>query len=324
MLNELHYGLDIGGTKIAIGIYDASWNLLDSWRQPTPASDRDALFGCLQQMVALADERYGCARTLGVGIPGVLHADGTLHAANLPGLKGCQLEAALARLFGQAVPVDNDCRCFARSESAAGGACAEVADAFVAPIGTGAGGGLIINHQVVTGANMAAGEWGHMPLPAPLQVRYQLPLFECGCGATGCMEHYVSGTGLGRLYVLAGGPEQADSHAWLKAYRHRQGPALRAFEMFMELLGAGLATIIKVTGVSRIVVGGGVAMIDEIMAALPAAVARQSIPGLAPCEVVRAIFLDSGGMRGAALLGAEHNALAGQPASDNSTHRGQP
>ncbi|CAJ1000028.1 N-acetyl-D-glucosamine kinase [Sodalis praecaptivus] len=146
---------------------------------------------------------------------------------------------------------------------------------FGAVIGTGAGGGLVIDRRLQRGRNGLAGEWGHLPIPASLVQRYALPLFPCGCGLTGCYERYVSGPGLLALNQHRGHP--ADSLPALMA-RYRAGDP-HARDLFIDILACALAGLQMVVDADAFVLGGGLSNISEIYPLLPAAMGRWLFPG---------------------------------------------
>lgn len=301
----LHYGIDIGGTKIEIAGFDADFQLLDRWREPTPAADREGFFDTLRSMVLQADRYFGTAGTIGIGFPGIIRPDGTLLSANLPGLSGRDVRNRLAENFDRPVRIDNDCRCFTRSEIAADGAAAGLSNVFGAILGTGAGAGLVVDGKMHYGEQFLAGEWGHLPLPAAVQKTHDLPILECGCGQIGCLEQYISGPGLVRLYESLGGPANSSTADWLAEYRADDSVARMTADIYMDVLGTALANVLKLLAPQVIVMGGGLSNIPEIVDHLPAAIERHHFPETTICEVRRARFGDSSGVRGAAILGAE-------------------
>ncbi|OLO05776.1 ROK family protein [Salinicola socius] len=300
----MHYGIDVGGTKTEIAIYDRQWVCLDRWREPTPSDDGAALLAMLSEMVREADRRQGGRGSLGLGFPGVVDDRGYLIAANLPGLRSFVLEAALATSLDRPFVIENDSRCFVVSETGPGGAAEGVVHAFGAILGTGAGGGAMVAGRLLAGSGRFAGEWGHLPLPAAAARRYDLPLLRCGCGLEACLETYIAGPGLVRLHRHFGG-ESATAEAWHQAWLADERAAQQAHRCHLELLGGALANVVKLLSPSVIIVGGGLSTLDELMEALPASIAEQLFPGVEVPAVVRSRLGDASGVRGAAMLGAE-------------------
>ncbi|WP_110654593.1 ROK family protein [Salinicola halimionae] len=299
----MHYGIDVGGTKTEIAIYDRNWQCLDRWRQPTPAQDGEAFLRMLTEMVEEADDRCGSHGTLGLGFPGVLDDQGHLIAANLPALRPWVLEATLKAHLDRPFAIENDSRCFVVSETGPGGAAEGEQHAFGAILGTGAGGGAIIEGRLLKGGGGFAGEWGHLPLPAAAAKRYDLPLLPCGCGLQACLETYIAGPGLVRLHRHFGGVSES-AEQWHQAWLGGEDAAQRAHQCHLELLGGALANVIKLLSPRVIIIGGGLSAMDELVEALPAAMGAQLFPDIKAPKVVRSRLGDASGVRGAAMLGA--------------------
>ena len=303
----IHYGFDIGGTKIEIAGFDARFQLLDRWREPTPADDFDAFFQTIQTMVAAADQHFDARGTIGIGFPGIIKPDGRLLSANLPGLTGRNIAHALDQTLDRPFAIDNDCRCFTRSEIAPGGAAEQACHVFGAILGTGAGAGIAIDGEIYYGEQYLAGEWGHLPLSAALQQRHALSIHDCGCGQRGCVEQYIAGPGLARLYSTFC-PQPQTTHGWLAQLRAGEPNAQRTHAIYMDVLGCAFANVIKLLAPDTIVIGGGLSNIAEIVDAIPDAVARHHFPDTHLPVFKTARFGDSSGVRGAALLGAHCSA----------------
>ena len=314
----MHYGLDIGGTKIAPAVFDASLGCIEQWQTATPVNDYEAFLAIVCEQVARADMLAAkcpgndddgvkgntmlCLGSVGIALPGVIQADGRVLSSNVPCLNGRFVADDLARRLGRPVAIGNDCRCFTLSEAMLGAGRGHQRILGVI-LGTGLGGGICIDGKLILGAQCLAGEFGHLGLAASVVMRHQLPLFDCGCGLKGCAETYVSGTGLGRLYRHFGGA--ADTYQWLDAYRLGQMPAVQAFDAYVDALGSVLAGQILSMDPDCIVFGGGLSEVREIMAAIPDATARHLFNGVSLPEFKVAEFGAVSGVRGAALLGRE-------------------
>ncbi|WP_110693151.1 ROK family protein [Salinicola halophyticus] len=306
----MHYGIDVGGTKTEIAIYDRDWQCLDRWREPTPAQDGEAFLTMLTRLVQQADDRCGGQGTLGLGFPGVLDEQGYLVAANLPGLRAWALETTLAARLDRAFVIENDSRCFVVSETGPGGAAEGQRDVFGAILGTGAGGGAIVEGRLLKGGGRFAGEWGHLPLPAAAAKRYDLPLLSCGCGLEACLEGYIAGPGLVRLHRHFGGAS-VSAEQWHQAWAAGEKSAQRARDCHLDLVGGALASVVKLLSPQVIVVGGGLSTMDRFVQALSGAIAEHLFAGVEVPEVLRSRLGDASGVRGAAMLGAA--ASAGNP-----------
>lgn len=299
----MHYGIDVGGTKTEIAIYDRHWQCLERWREPTPARDGEAFLMLLATMIQEADRRVGERGSLGLGFPGVLDGRGHLIAANLPGLHAFALEPALSARLDRPFVIENDSRCFVVSEAGPNGAAEGMSQVFGAILGTGAGGGAIVDGKLLKGAGQFAGEWGHLPLPAAAFRRHDLPLFSCGCGLEACLETYIAGPGLVRLHRHFGG-HSTSAEQWYQAWLAGEPAAKRARACHLDILGGALANVVKLLSPQAIVVGGGLSTMEDLVAALPAAIVEHLFPGVETPTVVRSRLGDASGVRGAAMLGA--------------------
>ena len=296
------YGFDLGGTKIEFSVYDQQLNLLSNQRVATPANDYDAFLTIFADMVKQADHEFGCRGMVGIGFPGAINsADDTLICANLPGMNGKPLRHDLEKLIDRRVALQNDANCFLISECY-GGAADGCKNVLGVTLGTGVGGALFINGDVVTGLNFFAGEIGHYCIPATMTEKYpDLPLFISGLGHAGSFETYASGTGLGNIYSHfakhpAKGPEI------LELYRSGDAVAVKAVDIYLEVLAAGLSTSIMVLDPEAIVFGGGLAAFEDIYPELEKRLPAKLIPNVRLPKLCQAQFGGAGGVRGAALL----------------------
>jgi fructokinase len=290
-------GVDFGGTKIeAIGI-DASGAERCRRRVDTPREDYDA---CLRAVVSLVDgvERdTGERGTVGVGIPGVESpATGLIKNANSTWLIGRPLQADLERALGRPVRMANDANCFALSE-AGDGAAAGAAVVFGVILGTGVGGGIVVNGRVIVGANAIAGEWGHNPLPWPDADERPGP--PCYCGRHGCTEVFLCARGLQLAY---GGAAPPAAHAIAEAASAGDPRAEAALSLYVRRLAKALATVVNLLDPDVIVLGGGLSNIEALYARVPAEWPAWVFSDRVDTRLVRARHGDSSGVRGAAWL----------------------
>ncbi|MBP2170982.1 N-acetylglucosamine kinase [Erwinia toletana] len=299
----MYYGLDMGGSKIALGVYDAQRRQVWSTRVPTPRDDYPQLLAVLEQLVREADKRSGGQGSVGIGVPGLpVPDDGTLFTANVPAARGKTLGADLSQRLQREVRIDNDANCFALSEA--------WDDEFqVYPVvfglilGTGVGGGLIVEGKPVTGRNFITGEFGHLRLPVDaLEVLGRdIPLQQCGCGKRGCIESYLSGTGFAWLW-------QQQYQQTLSApdiiTRYYQGDrqALAHTERYRELLAVCLGNLLTLIDPHLVVLGGGLSNFDALYEGLEQRVAKYLLPVARTPRFAKARHGDAGGMRGAAFL----------------------
>ncbi|OXY81981.1 ROK family protein [Oceanimonas doudoroffii] len=306
------YGLDIGGTKTAFGVFDEQFRPVETTQHPTPDS-YDAFVGLVCALVLKADQRVGTRGRVGLGFPGVLNAEGRLLAPNVPAIHERDLLTDLQARLERPLTGDNDANCFLLSEYH-GGAVAGSRLALGLTLGTGVGGALIQDGRLVNSRRGGSGEFGHGPIGAALLARHSnLPLFDCGCGLSGCLETYVSGTGLARLYRHCGGREQT-GQAIITAWRRGEAEAVQAMTLYLEVLAAGLGALMTQLDPDAVVLGGGLGeaawLYDELATRLPAHMMR----GIAPAPLRPPVFGGAGGVRGAALLTSRPDSPFSSPA----------
>ena len=287
--------MDLGGTKIeAIAIDDEGRERLRR-RVPTPRGDYHATLTAIAALVSDLERTAGERGTVGVGIPGTISAaTGLVKNANSTWLIGRPLADDLPRLLDRPVRFANDANCFALSE-ATDGAAAGFDVVFGVILGTGVGGGLVAHGRLIVGANAIAGEWGHNPLPAPLDAERPGPL--CYCGRRGCIETFLSGPALTADYD--GVTTAADIVRAASAGDQRAEAALARYE---DRLARALAVVINLLDPDAIVLGGGLSNVDRLYAAVPARWAPHVFSDTVVTRLVRARHGDSSGVRGAAWL----------------------
>ncbi len=161
----MYYGFDIGGSKIALGVFNQERRLQWEKRVATPKSSYEDFLQAVEALVREADERFDQQGSVGIGIPGMPEtADGTLYAANVPAASGRPLRADLSARLGREVRLDNDANCFALSE-AWDDEFTQYPLVMGLILGTGVGGGLVLNGKSITGHSYITGEFGHIRLP---------------------------------------------------------------------------------------------------------------------------------------------------------------
>jgi len=298
--NQVIYGLDIGGTKIEIGVFTNELQLIESWRKPTPTKSYSEFVSTIVDLINEANLRYSTKGIIGIGMPGIIDKEGLVKSANVPCATGKNIIADLHDILNCQISIGNDCRLFALSESV-GGAGDGHKRVYGAIIGTGAAGGLCIDGQLYSGRSGFAGEYGHLPVSAYLIDKYQLPLKSCGCGLTACYEAYVSGPGLAWIYQHFGA-QAADTFHFVQQLNAGDNIAKSAFDCYMDLLGASFASLILSYDPDIIIVGGGVSKIDQVIESLPLYVNKHLFSGVECPPIKRAKYGDSSGVRGAAIL----------------------
>jgi fructokinase len=296
-------GIDLGGTKVEARLFSPAGH--DLWRQrlPTPAGDYAATVRLLAHLTAQARQAAGgAALTVGVGTPGTPAFNGRMKNCNSTCLNGQPLQADLQAAIGQAVRLANDANCLALSE-ATDGAAAGADVVFAAILGTGAGGGIAVRGQVLTGPNGLAGEWGHNPLP--FGEPGEDPAWRCYCGRTGCVESLVSGPGLARDHAhLNGGALDAVAIAQRAAAGDVACTA--TLQRHTRRLARALAGVINLLDPDVIVLGGGLSALPHLSTDVPA-LWSQWVFAAGSGEPLRTVLKpalhgDASGVRGAAWL----------------------
>ncbi len=298
-MNGLRIGIDLGGTKIEGRAFDADNHELERIRVSTPREDYLGTVKAIAEVAEQLESRAGMTGSVGVGIPGsVVRSTGLVKNANSTWLNGMPLEADLSRRMDREVRCANDANCLAVSE-ATDGAGAGFPVVFAVILGTGCGGGVAINGRVHAGPNGIGGEWGHNTLP--MEHPHEFPGPDCYCGQRGCMEKWVSGSGLELDYLRATG----------KALR---GPEIVALSQagdtaaeatlgrLEDRLARGLSNVMNTLDPDCIVIGGGLSRLDRLYSNLPPLIANYTFGKGCETPLRQAVHGDASGVRGAAWL----------------------
>lgn len=293
-------GVDIGGTKIETCIFDQALQPVERWRVDTPTLDYQHFLDTVKQQVLKADELAGEILPVGLGMPGLINNKGQVLSANVPCATDKFIAEDLMAILNRPVAIENDTRCFALSE-ARGGAGHGYPRVFGAILGTGAAGGLCVEGKLTNGQQGIAGEYGHLPLSASLQQKYQLPVLTCGCGLVGCVESYVAGPGVERLSQHISG-KAISGKAWSQQLKNQDPQAQLVLECLLDILGETFASLSKLLEPDVIVLGGGLSLVPQLIDGLEPAIKQHLFAGFEAPIVVKARFGDSSGVRGAALL----------------------
>lgn len=292
-------GVDLGGTKIeAIALGDDGRELARR-RIATPRHDYAATLDAIRELVADLERETGERGSVGVGMPGAISpASGLVKNANSTWLNDRPLAEDLSARLGRPCRFANDANCFALSE-ATDGAAAGARVVFGAILGTGTGGGVVVDGRVLTGPNAVAGEWGHNPLPWPRAEEWPGP--PCYCGRSGCIETFLSGPGLAADHRRVTGEERGAEQivASADAGDVRADATLGRYE---ERLARSLASLINILDPDAIVLGGGLSRIQRLYARVPALWGRFVFSDRVDTRLVPPRHGDSSGVRGAAWL----------------------
>ena len=295
----MRIGVDLGGTKIEAIAIDNDGKTLQRRRVNTPRDDYDAIVNAITALVQGLEAELGEEGSVGVGIPGAVSpATDLVKNANTTCLIGQPLHLHLNETLGREVRIANDADCFTVSE-AVDGAAAGARSVFGVIVGTGCGGGIVINGRPLNGPNAIAGEWGHNPLPWPGEL--ELPGPECYCGKHGCIETWISGTGLQNDYVRHGG-EALKGPQIISAANEGDELALQALERYERRMARALASVINILDPEVIVLGGGMSNVQRLYDNIPRLWGEYVFSDEVATKLVPPVHGDSSGVRGAAWL----------------------
>ena len=292
---------DIGGSRIKAGLSHRAGAVEPLGEAATPLDDFEAFVAVLAEMVA---PYRGEVLGVSIATAGCVDPDtGVLVAANIASAHGHAIGPEIAAALGLPVWVANDADCFALAEAGSGAGIGH-RNVFGVILGSGVGGGLIIDGRIITGAGGYAGEWGHGPvLNTRLEaLGLEIPHFACGCGQSGCVDTVGGARGLERLYLHMFGTQLTSTGIigdWLA-----DDPAARlVLEAWLELVSGPLAMVLNVTGSSVVPVGGGLASVPGLIGMLDAAVRARILRKTAGPLLVPAQHLIEPGLIGASLAG---------------------
>lgn len=291
-------GIDLGGTKTEVVVLDPSGQVVHRRRVSTPAADYAALLDMLVQLVDAAERELGVETRVGIGIPGAISPlTGQLRNSNTRCLNGQPLHEDIESRLGRSVRIENDANCFVLSE-AVNGAGRGYPIVFGVIVGTGTGGGIVIDGKLVNGPHSITGEWGHNPLPWH---RASDGEPACYCGKRACIETFLSGPGLARNFAAAFARELG-SEEIITAAGQGDADCAAMLLRYHDQMARALAHVINLLDPHAIVLGGGMSNIESIY---------REVPGLLPAYVfsdsvvtplLPAAHGDASGVFGAAML----------------------
>lgn len=291
-------GIDMGGTKIE-GVIMAPDGAITARQRVATPQDYESEIRTLKQLVESLETQLPNPALVGVCHPGSFSpATGLMRNANSTWLNGKSLKSDLEAALRRDIKFANDADCFAVSE-AKDGAGASFPTVFGVIIGTGTGGGIVKDGHLHTGPSAIAGEWGHIPLPWPSVEELSIP--PCWCGLQGCLETWLSGTGLSADHArhtketlkgeeIVARAQNGDPHARESLNRHA------------DRMARGLAVVLNILDPDCVVLGGGLSNIPDLPAAIEARLARYVFSDTIKTVIRRAHHGDSSGVRGAAWL----------------------
>jgi fructokinase len=294
MHSALRFGIDLGGSKIEIIALQHGQTVLRK-RCATPHGDYAQTLKSICSLVQASELELGASASVGIGIPGARSpSTGLIKNANSTCLIGQDLLGDLQHLLQRPIRLANDADCFALSE-ACDGAGAGANSVFGVILGTGVGGGIVINGRLLNGPNAIAGEWGHNPLPWRRTADGAVQ--RCYCGLDDCIETFLSGPGWAARSQLG-----MSAEAIAQAAADGEASAVQALHVYAEQLARSLAAVINIIDPEVIVLGGGLSNIAALYELLPPLLARYVFTDQLRTRLLPALHGDSSGVRGAAWL----------------------
>jgi fructokinase len=301
-MTRVRIGIDLGGTKIAGIALGPAGATLGEARISAPHGSYDATVNAIDQVARKLAEQAGAAWeecSVGIGMPGSLSPRTKLiQGANSTWLNGRPFDRDLADRLQRSIRIANDANCFALSE-ATDGAGAGAKSVFGVIIGTGCGGGLVFNNRIIEGARGIAGEWGHNPLPWANADEHPGPA--CWCGRPGCLENWVSGTGLSADHSRVTG-EAVTAHAIAERASTGDSHAQATLDRHASRLARGLAHVVNLFDPECIVLGGGLSQMPHLYRVLPDLMAPWVFSDTPDVTILPPKWGDASGVRGAAWL----------------------
>jgi fructokinase len=295
----MRIGIDLGGTKITVVAIDDTGRECFRQRMQTPP-DYAGLIQSLQQLVYKIEASLGCSGTVGLGTPGSISSvSRAMKNCNSTYLNDRALKQDIENALGREVRLANDANCFALSE-ATDGVAKEAEVVFGVILGTGVGGGLVVNRHSLCGPNSIAGEWGHNPLPG-LGLEFDNDHRACYCGRENCIETYLSGPGLSISYKKLYGQVLTALDITRYAASGEQA-AVKVIELYQRQLAAALSVVINIVDPDIIVLGGGVSNIPSLYSVIPKLWNTTVFSDRVETRLLPAQYGDDSGVRGAAWL----------------------
>lgn len=298
-------GVDLGGTKIEAICLDTQGNELQRRRVATPAGDYVATLQAVTDLVLGIESELGVSQLpVGIGTPGtVSRQSGLMKNCNSTCLNQQALQQDLEAMLARPLRIANDANCFALSE-AVDGAAAGASVVFGVIIGTGVGGGLVVERSVLNGANGISGEWGHNPMPAAglnSHDAFRTDPRKCYCGRVDCVETYLSGPGLSRSFTqLTNLQLPASEICQLAEQGDRQ--AATVLELYCQQFAAGIAQVINIVDPDVVVLGGGLSQMARLYSRVAELWSQWVFSDQVDTRLLAPVHGDSGGVRGAAWL----------------------
>jgi fructokinase len=297
--NALRIGLDLGGSKIEGILMNSSATELARYRVATPRNDYAATIAAILDLAARLKQGITSETKVGIAVPGSISPlTGLIQNANSTWLNGRPLDRDLAAALATPVRLANDANCFALSESI-DGAAANARIVFGVILGTGCGGGIVLDGRLLDGPRGIGGEWGHNPLPWATPDEYPGP--QCWCGRKGCLETWVSGPGMAGDHARVTGETLTAVEIAARA-KCEDGAARATLSRHADRLARGLAHVVNIVDPDVIVLGGGLSQLSHLYDSLPELMGPHIFADRASVVIKAPKWGDASGARGAARL----------------------
>ncbi|MDH5218091.1 MAG: ROK family protein [Gammaproteobacteria bacterium] len=295
----LRIGVDLGGTKTEIIAINNAGDIVHSKRVKSPQNDYRETLDNIVSLIRECERQTGHIATIGIGTPGTISTrTQTLKNSNSTWLNGKPLHRDLEEILDREIRIANDANCFTLSE-AIDGAAANDNTVFGVIIGTGTGGGIVIDKKLLNGPNGITGEWGHNPLP--WKTPAETPGPECYCGKSGCIETFLSGPGMTADFKRKTKNTLAPPEI-LELARDGNTFAIEILDRYYERMAKSLAHIINILDPDTIVLGGGMSNIEGIYEEIPKRWGNYVFSDSCETKLLKAKYGDASGVRGAAKL----------------------
>jgi|TARA_B100001123_G_scaffold330351_1_gene372246 fructokinase len=298
----MRIGIDLGGTKIEAVVMDPAGRVLHRVRRPTPQGDYRGTIDSIANLVQLLDSQVGQSCRIGMGTPGAWDlSKNVMKNCNSTWLNGQALIPDIEQRISRPVTVANDANCFALAEAISGSG-KDGSVVFGVILGTGVGGGWVINDDLIVGPNAISGEWGHTPMPyvhsfsigeGKNELRQERA---CYCGKINCIERFLSGPGLSETHEILTGKVRTAEQLVV------EDDGYMSVTLYIDMLAQALAQIVNIMDPHVIVLGGGLSNIPRIYEEVPELIHRYAFTSDGATKLRKAVHGDSAGVIGAAWL----------------------
>lgn len=291
-------GIYFGGTKIEAAALDEQDEFITRIRAETP-NNYDSALNTIRYLVKKVEEKLNSPASVGLCVSGSICGTTKKHKnSNILYLNGKDFNGDLCKVLKRPIKIGNDADCFTLSEAYDGaGKNKKIVCGII--LGTGCGGAIVINSQLITGENAIAAEWGHNPLPWATYDESNGPI--CYCGLKGCLEQWISGVGLSRCYEKRTRTKKTGKEIYALA---KEGESRAIFEInaLTDRIGRAIASICNVIDPDIVVLGGGLSNIKSLYDELPDVIKKYILSDTWRGKVLPPAWGDSSGLRGAARL----------------------